>query len=83
MREGVNSLGGVLHEAKCIEAFIYYVGPNSRVPWAIALPVTMFVRDLYPRARKDWVTPRMKIEHIVRQSTQQEAMGDRRHFPSH
>lgn len=60
-REGVRSPRGVLHWASCIEAFTEFVDPNSKEPQATVLLVTMLVKDLHLRVRKDWIIPTVTL----------------------
>lgn len=71
-REVVKSSSGILHWARCIEASTDFVGPNSIEPRATTLPVRVFVKDLYLRARKDLVGPTVTLELLNHQSAQGE-----------
>lgn len=66
-REEVRLPGGALHWARCIEAFTEFLSPQSLVPLQIALPLTVYARDLFLPANKNWTSPRMTLESANRQ----------------
>lgn len=66
VRGGIRSPGGVLHWARCIEGIIVFLSPNSRVPRAVTLSITVYARDLHLLVRKDWPGPTMRLESGVR-----------------
>lgn len=47
---------------RCIEGFTEFVSQNSKEPRMAALPVKVFARDLYLRARKDYVGLKITLE---------------------
>lgn len=51
-KQEVRSPGGVLHWARCTEAFEDFTRPNSKIPRQVTLLIDIYVRDHYLRANR-------------------------------
>lgn len=56
---------------QCVEALTKFVAPNSQKPPLFAMPVTVFTRDLYLRAVKNYMGQTMVLEKAKGQMVQQ------------
>lgn len=77
-REGVQSPWGALHWIS------NFVSPNNKKPRVVAMPVTVYTKDLILMGKKDHLGPTMTLEQTQHQLVQpEEAEEARTSYQSH